>query len=266
MFLMLGLSFGLSFWLILGRLIVGLILGLILAQILLLILLLVKWQNEKQEKLLENLISLKQDKLVENIIPVEKISWSWKNAIAMGIGGLILGLILGLIVLIVQPFQLMRQTVGLMELIRQLPMVLITYGLIGCLIGGLSESEIEQKNSINQGVWKSLHLGLIQLLIWGLTFWLYPALIGGLREGLIIGHIFGPMLGMAGGLNGGLGFCLKHFFLRILLYANGFAPWDYARFLISCSDCVLLQQVGGRFRFIHKTVQEHFAAMPFEKH
>ena len=66
-------------------------------------------------------------------------------------------------------------------------------------------------------------------------------------------------------LKQGLESCIKHFVLRRLLYANGFAPWNYANFLISCSECLLLQQVGGRFRFIHETVQKHFAAMEFKK-
>ncbi|MGG6238759.1 hypothetical protein ACQ4N7_08975 [Nodosilinea sp. AN01ver1] len=30
------------------------------------------------------------------------------------------------------------------------------------------------------------------------------------------------------------------------------------------TDRLLLQRVGGRYRFIHKLVQEHFAAMPLK--
>ena len=180
------------------------------------------------------------------------------------ISGLSFGLILGL-------------SVGLIS-----GLMVVLSGLMGGLGFGLICYEIEQKISINQGVWKSLQLGLIQWLMGGLGFGLIFGLRGGLRGGLILG-LMGGLMGdlsrerssglagwlsrgnLGGNLSGGLGVCIKHFVLRQLLYANGLAPWNYARFLIDCSDCLLLQRIGGRFRFIHKTVQEHFAAMEFER-
>ncbi len=70
---------------------------------------------------------------------------------------------------------------------------------------------------------------------------------------------------LRGNSNGPLGNCTKHFVLRITLYQKAFVPWNYARFLNHCTDRLLLQRVGGRYRFIHKLLQDHFAAMPFEK-
>ena len=59
---------------------------------------------------------------------------------------------------------------------------------------------------------------------------------------------------------------MKHLSLRITLtFKMKVAPWYYARFLNHCTDRLLLQRVGGRYRFIHPLVQEHFAAMPLEK-
>lgn len=59
--------------------------------------------------------------------------------------------------------------------------------------------------------------------------------------------------------------CIQHFALRFSLYTAGWIPWNYAHFLNYCTELLLLQRVGGRYRFIHRLVQEHFAAMPLEK-
>jgi hypothetical protein len=34
---------------------------------------------------------------------------------------------------------------------------------------------------------------------------------------------------------------------------------NYARFLDYCTERLFLQRVGGRYRFIHKMLQDHFA-------
>jgi hypothetical protein len=57
----------------------------------------------------------------------------------------------------------------------------------------------------------------------------------------------------------------QHFALRLVLYFLGKMPWNYARFLNHCTERRLLQRVGGRYRFIHRLVQERFAAMPLER-
>ncbi|MEH2055123.1 MAG: hypothetical protein V7K97_02850 [Nostoc sp.] len=45
----------------------------------------------------------------------------------------------------------------------------------------------------------------------------------------------------------------------------GYIPWNYARFLNYCTDRLFLQRVGGRYRFLHKLLQEHFAQMEFKR-
>ena len=69
---------------------------------------------------------------------------------------------------------------------------------------------------------------------------------------------------MAGLIFGGFT-CIQHFFLRLLLYSQGAIPWNYACFLNYATDRLLLQRVGGRYRFIHRLLQEHFANMPLEQ-
>lgn len=52
----------------------------------------------------------------------------------------------------------------------------------------------------------------------------------------------------------------QHLSLRIVLCFSSKIPWNYARFLNHCTERLLLQRVGGRYRFIHRLVQERFAA------
>ncbi len=55
---------------------------------------------------------------------------------------------------------------------------------------------------------------------------------------------------------------LKHLCLRITLtfFARS-APWNYARFLNYCAERRLLQRIGGRYRFIHREVRDHFGKL-----
>jgi hypothetical protein len=65
---------------------------------------------------------------------------------------------------------------------------------------------------------------------------------------------------LLGGGYGGWYACVQHFALRLVLHRTNAIPWNYARFLNHCTERLLLQRVGGRYRFIHRLVQERFAA------
>jgi hypothetical protein len=58
---------------------------------------------------------------------------------------------------------------------------------------------------------------------------------------------------------------IPSFMLRYFLWLDKSIPWNYIRFLDYCTERLLLQRVGGRYRFIHRLLQEHFAAMPLER-
>jgi len=53
----------------------------------------------------------------------------------------------------------------------------------------------------------------------------------------------------------------KYFALRVVLWQAKIVPWNLARFLTYGHERRLLQQVGGRYRFIHRELLEHFAGM-----
>jgi hypothetical protein len=62
---------------------------------------------------------------------------------------------------------------------------------------------------------------------------------------------------MSGLFSGGLP-CIQHGVLRLLLWRQNVIPWNYAKFLEYAHNIGLLQQVGGRYRFVHELLREHF--------
>jgi hypothetical protein len=60
---------------------------------------------------------------------------------------------------------------------------------------------------------------------------------------------------------GGLA-CIQHFILRFILWQSGTIPWNFARFLNYCVERRLLLRVGGRYRFLHRELLDHFAQLP----
>jgi len=153
----------------------------------------------------------------------------------------------------------------------------VIFGLIWGLFSGLHTIEDVEKKLPNQGIWNStknlVRVGLIYGLIYGLLSVPLGHLIvelfklGSLSMGQKLAN--GLMIGLVGGLvhgllKGGLA-GIQHFTLRLLLYFNGYIPWNYARFLDYGKERSFLQRVGGRYRFIHKMVQDHFANMEFKR-
>jgi len=143
-------------------------------------------------------------------------------------------------------------------------------GMIRALIRGLSgpDIDIKRRKVPNQGIRKSALNAAILALVAGLIGWLIGILIG-LRsetEGNI--YIAGLFLGLIGALIGGLvpGIaCIQHFFLRFFLWWDGLIPWNYPKFLSYASQRMFLQRVGGRYRFRHNLLKEHFATLELDK-
>ena len=148
-------------------------------------------------------------------------------------------------------------------------------GLIGGLIVGLTEvlrADIQTKVQPNQGIKLSvknslflLSISTVVALIIRFAAWdLIVTVLGDDIAPGIIGSTLVMLLWYSLDQGGGNA-VEKHLALRYTLYLNGSIPWNYARFLNYCTDRLLLQRVGGRYRFIHKLLQEHFANMPIEK-
>ncbi len=69
--------------------------------------------------------------------------------------------------------------------------------------------------------------------------------------------IFGALL--LGFLAGGGVACVQHVCLRFVLWQSGVAPRNLAQILNYCVERRLLQRVGGRYRFLHRELLDHFA-------
>lgn len=178
----------------------------------------------------------------DEIKTVESLKFNLKKSYYGVIYGLIFGLIIGLIY-------------GLI------------YGLIICLTfwltSGIDGVEIENKVLPNQGIRKSI----INTLI--INFWIAlfttPLIFiiqltnensfQPLITSLVLGLLFGILIGI---LRSGIP-AIKHFVLRIILWCSGYIPWNYARFLDYCTNRLFLQRVGGRYRFMHNLLRQHFA-------
>ncbi len=170
-------------------------------------------------------------------------------------------------------------------------------GAIGCLTLGLfvgavislifgfqRVSEVEGRSLPNQGIWRSLRNAITLSLLGGVLsgglstgiWWLhaqYPDALWWINygnpqqplDGVAFGALVGAMVGainwLVGGGNSGLAF-LQHTILRLILWKNRYAPWNYARFLDYATTLIFVQKVGGGYIFIHRLLLEHFAQLP----
>jgi MFS family permease len=162
----------------------------------------------------------------------------------------------------------------------------LTIGLTLGVISGLKQ-DLKTRSRSNQGIWNSLYS-----FIW-VTLFSYPLtviLLAGIQglglvgsQSVTDGHSLLSLLFIAGvvqesmlrailfaitgallfGFLAGGGFaCIQHLCLRIILTQDRKIPWNYARFLNYCVERRLLQRIGGRYRFIHRELLDHFAQQP----
>jgi hypothetical protein len=143
----------------------------------------------------------------------------------------------------------------------------LIFGLSGGLIFGL-KADIETRIRPNQGIWNSAQNTLKLTILAGLlTICLYfflPLLLSSFLNKREIGSIMSGVLALpvftSFYVGGGLA-CIQHVALRFVLTRSNSTPWNYARFLNYCTERLLLQRIGGRYRFMHKLLQDHFAEM-----
>jgi eukaryotic-like serine/threonine-protein kinase len=222
------------------------------------------------------------DKEAQEIRLAEVLAWSWRGFWSSLVGGLVGGLLGGLVSGLVGGlvFGLLGGLVfGLVSgLVSWLGNTLVG-GLAGGLVGGVSGLQITEQLRIkpNQGIQRSgrnaLRMGLVFGLLGGLLGGLVFRLLGWLLGFMLVGWlaavlVFGLVPVLVGWLVGWLGFggaaYLQHYLLRWILWRSRVLPWRYVRFLEEATECILLQRVGGGYRFIHPLFLDHFAAQGTE--
>lgn len=187
----------------------------------------------------------------QEIRPADILKWTWKNAKPWLIIGPIIGLGIGLVGGLI--FGLPGGLVG--GLIFAL---VITS--VAALLGGLSGEQINKDVRIhpNQGTrssgWNALRFGLAIAVVTASS----DALIGWpLLKALVVALA----IGLLGGLAFGGSAYLEHYLLRYFLWRQGAMPLHYVLFLEEAHERILLQRVGGGYRFIHPLFQEYFASL-----
>ncbi|NEN97546.1 MAG: NACHT domain-containing protein [Moorea sp. SIO3I7] len=192
-----------------------------------------------------------------NIQPSESIRFSWQiiidNRISLIIVALMFGLLIGL---------LEGLSGGLFEGLSGGLSGGLFFGLILGLVEGLSGAEIKTRNKPNQGIKESaknifivslisfpvtLLLCVLLSLVWVKNVELLSTLIVAFGMAILMGFLVAgtPVI--------------QHFVLRFILWGSGSIPWDYAHFLSYATERRLIKQVGGRYRFIHDLLREHFS-------
>jgi DNA polymerase III delta prime subunit len=150
--------------------------------------------------------------------------------------------------------------------------VALAVALIGAITHGLTGPDIERRTTPNQGIRHAavnagrfaLIGGLVLGSIWGLPNLVFAVLATGLTpdkwDCLSIWLASVLVWALIAALVPGAA-CIQHFTLRFILWCCGVIPWHYARFLDYATERMFLQRVGGRYRFIHDLLRDHFAAI-----
>ena len=145
-------------------------------------------------------------------------------------------------------------------------------GALYGVLGGLSGPDVERRTRPNQSIRQSarnivIFAGLGMLVV-GLPYGVVNILVAAgvtrtvpdFRDWIGLAVHPAVIFGFLGGLVPGAA-CIQHYTLRFVLASNGLTPWRYARFLNYATERMLLQRIGGRYRFIHPLLRDHFAAM-----
>jgi hypothetical protein len=194
---------------------------------------------------------------------VGSLKWSWTAATNNLLKGWVIGATIGLLIGLSN-----NLAVGLISA----SILGLFFGIYFSLIGGRKYSTIATETIPNQGIYTTATNAGIIGLTYGLIFWLISGLIltGIYRNGIIFGLTsglslnYGLTIGVIAAILGGGKACIQHLTLRLILYCNGYIPWNYARFLDYAAKRILLQKVGGGYIFIHRLLLEHFAQRKLE--
>lgn len=231
------------------------------------------------------------DRVNTPIKTINHLKWSWKAFRAGLLPNLKLSLITGIILGLLTFFLVFPDLQIELKVIFGFLVGLFfgaVMGLLSTLFYGLAGSnEIETRLIPNQGIWQTLRNALlVGLSATGLVFLLcFVALVSigfprnfdlnistfsaswgalvqdSMRFDLVgwLSLFLGLGVGILSALVVGGKSCIQHFSLRLVLFLSDRIPWNYARFLNYATDRMFLQRIGGRYRFIHKLLQDYFA-------
>ncbi|MBD1895467.1 NACHT domain-containing protein [Coleofasciculus sp. FACHB-129] len=209
---------------------------------------------------------------IDNITPTEKLQFNKKlfyfekekYGVLVIVLSIITWIIAGIVLLVAR----------LDEKLSYSMIVLLTGIAVNIFVAWLIKNmraEIDTQTTANQGIknsWNNIvFFTLFVLFLYSLIGFVYQLRISSFA------HIkFPPQLFFTfiiyltglGFLEGGGKALLQHLALRLVLTRKGYAPFRYDLLLNYCTERLLLQRIGGRYRFMHKLLQDHFAKMDLE--
>lgn len=109
---------------------------------------------------------------------------------------------------------------------------------------------VRQNQGIHTSGWNAVRIGLVVGL---------GGVLGGV---LVIGLVVGSVVGL---IFGGAAY-LQHYTLRWLLARQHALPWRAVPFFEEMTNSILLQRVGGGYRFVHPLLQDYFASLPLPRY
>jgi hypothetical protein len=196
----------------------------------------------------------------KEIYPIPRLRFSLEFAKASFLGSVLEGLWWGLIYGLIDAL-ICWLIWGIEGLILGMTDSLV-WGLIEGIIWGLLVPEFSHVTVSNQEIRESAVNAGIFTVIGGVAWVLLY--VGAL---LVMGEPLEPLDLLLDGIGNGVFFgiyvgglaCLQHVVLRLILKQSGAIPWNYAKFLDYATELGFLERQGGRYRFIHNSVLEHFA-------
>jgi hypothetical protein len=201
----------------------------------------------------------------ESITLAPALQWSWRRGVVNGLGfSLVVGVLSGL------GFGLFS---GLSNGLLSGLALGLSIGIFGGVMSGVSYVHVPEDDyrTPNEGILRSVRSAMVgMLVVWpatwlgfglgfGLLFGLSSGLSRGLMFGLGLGLEFGLLAGIFGWLRYGGTAILHHVVLRWVLRRTGMVPPHLVQFLDYSADHVLLQRIGGGYRFVHVLLRDYFA-------
>jgi DNA polymerase III delta prime subunit len=137
--------------------------------------------------------------------------------------------------------------------------VTIINSLVLNVIFSVNFNEIKTREVPNQGIKDSAEAAIFITVILFPFFILIYILINQKIPDTYEPRIFGLFCSLFFGLICGGIAVIQHVSMRYTLWITGDSPWNYTKFLNYASELGFIYQIGGRYRFIHELLEEHFA-------
>lgn len=194
------------------------------------------------------------------IVVIHRLTWSWARGLRFSIVGSLTYLLLYLPprLLLLHSYTEKSWPI-LIHIFYELGLVTgfsITYG-------GFSLGSAPNPQEIvipNQGMRKALYnaarLAMGMGIIGMLAAWRYSN--GDPQQRVMLAGAIGLLAALVGGQRSGQ-VLIQHLIIRIILWWNRCAPWNYSRFLDFVSRSMVLRRAGGGYLFMHRSLMEHLA-------